>query len=195
MEIIALILIIVFVSLSGTKKGKRARGAARNPNLAQGLQSSKLAQAVQAARAADAEKAQKAAQAAKQARAAAQAKSAAGPGKPAAEAKLKNLRFVPLAVPAEGQAMLADEDCLGGSMAHAHDEGASALEDEDCFGGSMEHTHTEGVSRTEQARRMTAIDESRTVDVLPERIDARALRRAVVMAEVLGRPRALRGRQ
>ena len=188
MEIIALILIIVLVSLTGSKKGKRARPAARNPDLAQGLQSSKLAQAVKA-RAADAEKAQRAALAARQARAAKPEQAV----QPVTEAKLKSLKFVPLAVPAEGKAMLADDDCHGGSMAHAHDEGHSALEDEDCVGGSMAHNHTEGVSRAEQARRMAAIDDSRTVDVLPEHIDAQALRRAVVMAEVLGRPRALRG--
>ena len=145
-EIIALILIIVLVSLTGTKKGNRARQAAQNPNLAQGMQNSKLGQAIKAADAARA----------------------------AQEAKLKNLRFVPLAVPAEGNPMLDDDDCHGGSMAH---------------------THTEGVSRTEQARRMAAIDESRTADVLPERIDAQALRRAVVMAEVLGKPKAMQGRR
>ena len=162
MEIIALILIIVLVSLTGTKKGNRARQAAQNPNLAQGMQNSKLGQAIKAADAA------RAAQAAKQAKTAKPAVQAAQ------EAKLKNLRFVPLAVPAEGNPMLDDDDCHGGSMAH---------------------THTEGVSRTEQARRMAAIDESRTADVLPERIDAQALRRAVVMAEVLGRPRALQRRR
>ena len=183
MEIIALILIIVLVSLTGTKKGNRARQAAQNPNLAQGMQNSKLGQAIKVADAA------RAAQAAKQAKTAKPAVQAAQ------EAKLKNLRFVPLAVPAEGNPMLDDDDCHGGSMAHTHAEGASSLEDEDCVGGSMAHTHTEGVSRTEQARRMAAIDESRTADVLPERIDAQALRRAVVMAEVLGRPRALQRRR
>ena len=48
-EIIALILIIVLVSLTGTKKGNRARQAAQNPNLAQGMQNSKLGQAIKAA--------------------------------------------------------------------------------------------------------------------------------------------------
>lgn len=190
MEVIALILIVALVMLNGAKKGNRARQADRSPNLAQGLQNSKLAQAVKAA---DAAKAARAAQAAKQARTA-QAAKPAQPAGPAKEAKLKNLRFVPLATPAEGGAMLADEDCHGGSMAHTHAEGASSLEDEDCFGGSMEHTHTEGVSRAEQARRMVAIDSAGGDEMLPERIDARTLRRAVVMAEVLGKPKALRGR-
>ena len=92
----------------------------------------------------------------------------------------------------EGESMLLDPDCVGGSMAHTHDEGHGALVDEECVGGSMEHTHTEGVSRADQARRMAAIDAQADRDVLPDVIDARALRRAVVMAEVLGKPRALR---
>ena len=94
----------------------------------------------------------------------------------------------------EGEGMLADPDCAGGSMEHTHTEGHSALADEDCGGGSMAHTHTEGVSRAAHARRMAAIDASRGDEVLPEIIDARALRRAVVMAEVLGKPRAMRGK-
>ena len=95
----------------------------------------------------------------------------------------------------EGRAMLEDDACRGGSMPHVHAEGNSALEDEDCFGGSMEHTHTEGVSRVAHARRMAAIDSGHgDQDMLPETIDARALRRAVVMAEVLGKPRAMRPR-
>ena len=93
---------------------------------------------------------------------------------------------------AQGASMLDDADCAGGSMPHTHAEGHSSLEDADCVGGSMEHTHTEGVSRAAQARRMAAIDAAESADVLPEAIDARALRRAVVMAEVLGKPRALR---
>ena len=92
----------------------------------------------------------------------------------------------------QGASMLEDADCAGGSMAHTHTEGHSALEDEDCFGGSMEHTHSEGVSRVAQARHMAAIDAKHDEDVLPETFDARALRRAVVMAEVLGKPKALR---
>lgn len=94
----------------------------------------------------------------------------------------------------QGASMLDDADCAGGSMAHTHAEGHSGLEDEDCVGGSMDHTHTEGVSRAAQARRMAAIDAAQNDDgdILPRTIDERTLRRAVVMAEVLGKPRALR---
>ena len=100
----------------------------------------------------------------------------------------------PVGQPAQGASMLEDAECAGGSMPHAHDEGHSSLADEDCAGGSMAHTHTEGVSRAAHARRMAAIDAGHPEgeDILPEAIDAAALRRAVVMAEVLGKPRALR---
>ena len=100
----------------------------------------------------------------------------------------------PAAQAAQGASMLDDAQCAGGSMPHTHDEGHSTLADEDCVGGSMAHTHTEGVSRADQARRMAAIDAGPVdgEDILPEAIDAGALRRAVVMAEVLGKPRARR---
>ena len=94
----------------------------------------------------------------------------------------------------QGASMLEDAECAGGSMPHVHAEGRGALADAECVGGSMEHTHTEGVSRKRHARRMAAIDAEHAgaEDILPETIDARALRRAVVMAEVLGKPRAMR---
>ena len=98
---------------------------------------------------------------------------------------------------AEGMSMLGDDECRGGSMAHAHTEGREGLDDEECFGGSMAHTHTEGVSRAAHARRMAVMDaesgDRPYEDVLtPGALDPVALRRAVVMAEVLGRPKALR---
>jgi len=98
----------------------------------------------------------------------------------------------PAAQSVQGASMLDDPDCAGGSMPHTHDEGHGALEDEDCAGGSMAHTHTEGVSRAAHARRMAAYDAAEAGEALPETIDAAALRRAVVMAEVLGKPKAMR---
>ena len=99
---------------------------------------------------------------------------------------------------AEGAAMLEDEDCRGGSMPHIHAEGASALADEDCVGGSMAHDHAEGVSRADHARRLAAIDRESAMrddgSLLADAVDARALRRAIVMAEVLGKPRSMRAR-
>ncbi len=107
--------------------------------------------------------------------------------------QMKELLTVNPVAAAEGASMLDDADCRGGSMPHVHSEGQSGLEDEDCVGGSMAHTHTEGVSRAAQSRRMAAIDRGQASEaaLMPNAIDARALRRAVVMAEVLGKPRAL----
>ena len=96
----------------------------------------------------------------------------------------------------EGDSMLADADCVGGSMPHDHAEGGSALEDEECAGGSMEHHHTQGVSRAAQSRRLEELDSRREAEhdapkgLFPKAMDAAAMRRAVVMAEVLGKPRA-----
>ena len=101
--------------------------------------------------------------------------------------------------PAEGESMLADADCFGGSMPHDHAEGGSAMADEECAGGSMPHRHTQGVSRAAQSRRLDELDRRREADdaerLVPAAIDARALRRAVVMAEVLGRPKAMQGKR
>ena len=96
----------------------------------------------------------------------------------------------------QGASMLPDDECAGGSMAHTHAQGRSAHADDECIGGSMAHTHTEGVSRAAHARRMAAIDaDHETSDAQSGAFDARDLRRAVVMAEVLGKPKALRRAQ
>ena len=124
-------------------------------------------------------------------------------GAPRSQAAFAQPQAIGMAGPAEaaeGASLLEDEECHGGSMEHVHSEGLSDLEDEECFGGSMEHNHDEGVSRTAHARRMAAMDGQREDGsgnralLIPETIDARTLRQSVVMAEVLGRPRALRGR-
>ena len=102
----------------------------------------------------------------------------------------------------QGASLLDDEDCAGGSMAHDHREGSAALDDEDCAGGSMAHTHGEGVDRAEQARRLAALDKTReerralraAAEPRPA-VSAAELRRAVVMAEILDRPKALRTRR
>ena len=100
------------------------------------------------------------------------------------------------AAPGEGESMLTDADCAGGSMPHDHAEGGSALADEECAGGSMPHRHTQGVSRAAQSRRLAEMDHRREAEdadsLIPTAFDARAMRRAVVMAEVLNRPKALR---
>ena len=196
MEIIGLILFVLFFIISAGSKNKKGNSAAQRPGTA--------GNAKQQASAANARSARPKPSASK-----------VKPVRPAS-AMPKNLGDLkaamnqwledsmteikgdvkpvvqPAAQSVQGASMLEDAQCAGGSMPHTHDEGHSTLVDEDCAGGSMEHTHTEGVSRAAHARRMAAIDAGHDEDVLPETIDARALRRAVVMAEVLGKPRALK---
>ena len=101
----------------------------------------------------------------------------------------------PPAAAGEGEALFPEDACPGGSMPHTHHQGQEMLEDEECSGGSMAHDHTEGISRREHARRLAAMDaQQQESALLQETIDREALRRAVVMAEVLGKPRALKRR-
>ena len=67
------------------------------------------------------------------------------------------------------------------------------------MGGSLAHEHTEGESRAEHARHQEAIRRREAQELLAHsdeelsrRATARRMREAVVMAEVLGRPVALR---
>lgn len=79
--------------------------------------------------------------------------------------------------------------------------GDSLLDEEGCVGGSLEHTHDEGESRAEHARHMEAsqhreAEETRAAQSALElsQMNLRRLRQAVVMAEILDRPKALRRR-
>lgn len=76
-------------------------------------------------------------------------------------------------------------------------EGMSAFDDEGCLGGSMPHGHAEGESRAEHGRHVAAMEARDREEAVLERkgLDARAMRRAVVMAEVLDRPVSLRARR
>ena len=80
-------------------------------------------------------------------------------------------------------------------------QGASMLDEEGCVGGSMEHDHDEGESRAEHARHLTEAKRREAEELLIQadtqrraQVSAQKLREAVVMAEVLGKPRALRPR-
>lgn len=80
-------------------------------------------------------------------------------------------------------------------------QGASPADDEGCVGGSMAHTHDEGESRAEHDRHMKAAmrreaDESLAAQAAQElsEMNIHRLRRAVVVAEILDRPKALRRR-
>ena len=82
----------------------------------------------------------------------------------------------------------------------AHAQGDSAADDEGCLGGSMAHTHSEGESRAEHAGHVAAAKRREAQELLQQadserrtQVTAQKLRQAVVMAEVLGKPRALRG--
>lgn len=183
MELIALILIIVFVAASGGKgKKNRQNAAQRQPqvNRRQPSPSTEIREMLNQFAANRQEGAQAAVSMPRQ-----------------------SVAVLPRTAD-EGESGLADEDCRGGSMPHTHEEGVSALLDEDCQGGSMAHSHTEGVARTSHARRMAKLDEAehdyaeqaeRPIALAAADIDARSMRRAVVMAEVLGRPRALARRR
>ena len=130
------------------------------------------------------------------------AKPAAGDMRSAFDSTLTELKTLlsvePQAAPAEGDSLLADADCHGGSMPHTHAEGGSTLDDEECVGGSMAHSHAEGQSRAEQRRRLSDLDRRRESEqdapegLFPKAIDAAAMRRAVVMAEVLGKPKGIK---
>ncbi|MBR0368563.1 MAG: hypothetical protein IJH86_09270 [Clostridia bacterium] len=80
-------------------------------------------------------------------------------------------------------------------------QGEGAADDEGCVGGSMAHTHDEGESRAEHDRHMKAAmrretDESLAAQAAQElsEMNIHRLRRAVVVAEILDRPKALRRR-
>lgn len=209
-EIIAVILVVIFALVSaGDRKKKAAKragqqsvtpGTAARVNTANQRPVSQMGMAERQARMAELKQ--------KQAERAAQKAAGAEPVRPdSARASfesslndLKELLEVALQpAPGEGESMMADADCAGGSMPHDHAEGGSALEDEECAGGSMEHHHTQGVSRAAQNRRLSELDSRREAEeadrLVPTAIDAAAMRRAVVMAEVLGKPKALQGRR
>ena len=83
----------------------------------------------------------------------------------------------------------------------AKPQGTGHADDEGCVGGSMAHTHEEGESRAEHDRHMKAAmrreaDESLAAQAALElsEMNIHRLRRAVVVAEILDRPKALRRR-
>ena len=77
-------------------------------------------------------------------------------------------------------------------------QGQSAFDDEGCVGGSLPHDHSEGESRSEHAQHIAAMkarDAEETAIAAPQGLaglDPRDLRRAVVISEILGKPKALK---
>lgn len=72
---------------------------------------------------------------------------------------------------------------------HGHAEGESHSDGEGCVGGSIAHAHEES-----PAARRPEREQAGSAPVSGRRIGAAQLRQAVVMSEILGRPVALRGR-
>ena len=74
--------------------------------------------------------------------------------------------------------------------------GASVTDDEGCVGGSLGAHSEEGESREEHARHELRRTASMTAETAPassaRRVTVGELRRAVVMSEILGKPKALR---
>ena len=100
---------------------------------------------------------------------------------------------------AQGFSAVDEAGCAGGSLPHEHRE--SVEDEEGCVGGSMAHEHTEGETREEHRRHVESLrrreaEETRaaqTATALAE-MNVRRLRQAVIMAEILDRPKALRRR-
>lgn len=86
----------------------------------------------------------------------------------------------------EGEPVWAAESCVP--------EG----DGEGCLGGSLEHDQHEGESRAEHARHLDAVERRLAAEAEAESVarelgalNRRRLRNAVIMAEVLGKPKAL----
>ena len=80
-------------------------------------------------------------------------------------------------------------------LLHAAPEAASPADPEGCIGGSIEHVQHEGEPRAEhaahlEAARFSAADAPRAQSL--RGLNVSDLRRAVVMSEILDRPKALR---
>ena len=78
-------------------------------------------------------------------------------------------------------------------------QGMSALDEEGCVGGSLPHSHEEGERRAEHAEHLYAADRqneralnAHAASQELKDVNIEQLRRAVIMAEILDRPKALK---
>lgn len=78
-------------------------------------------------------------------------------------------------------------------------QGASLMDDEGCVGGSMAHAHTEGETHAEHRRHVEALhrreaEETRAAQAAVDlaAMNVQRMRQAVIMAEILDKPVALR---
>ena len=81
-------------------------------------------------------------------------------------------------------------------------QGASLMDDEGCVGGSMAHAHTEGETHAEHRRHVEALhrreaEETRAAQAAVDlaAMNVQRMRQAVIMAEILDKPVALRTRR
>ena len=96
---------------------------------------------------------------------------------------------------AQAAQTFAEGESYGGTLSR---QGVSATDDEGCVGGSLPHDHSEGESRAEHGAHIAAMrarDAEEAAVAAPGKLadfDPRDLRRAVVISEILGKPRALK---
>ena len=92
---------------------------------------------------------------------------------------------------------------VAGQASPVYVKAPSILEEDEegCVGGSMEHTHHEGESRAEHRQHLAAIQRQEQEDTLAAQaaqeirdMNIHRLRRAVVVSEILGKPKALQHR-
>ena len=181
MEGLIFLLIVIFLIANSNSKKKKTRQAAKN------LPPSQLSEAQVQLMAAQARAAEKASQ--------------PPAGKLSPEERAERIRQLKEKQRARRQASAetAPEPHAAPAPAPVI-QGASALDDEGCLGGSLPHDHTEGESRAEHAAHMAAMrarDAAEAAVAEPRGLadfDPRDLRRAVVISEILGKPKALRRR-
>lgn len=180
MEVLFFILLIVFLVVNNGKKPQKGKsaGKARRPSERFAQRMAEIEKILET----DAEpaKATPAVQAAKAAKVKAQAKP---------QAKTQAVRPVKVAGQASPVFIKAP-----GILEQEDDEG--------CVGGSMAHTQHEGESRAEHRQHLEKIQHQEQEETLAAQaalelaeLNVHRLRRAVVMAEILDRPRALRARR
>ena len=184
MGVLIYILIIVFIVVSSNNsKKKKAQSAAKQPQPAVRSRETASERLANAKSGGDFLKALGAMATESVADAVKEAKPAAP--KPVALAVPQPVRPVKVASQAAPVFMAAQ------GIDHADEEG--------CVGGSMAHTHEEGESHAEHERHMKAAMRRETEESLAAQaalelseMNIHRLRRAVVVAEILDRPKALR---
>ena len=184
MEALVFILIVVFSILLGKNENKKKAGAAKPAAKAGSVANARNAAPVKQA-------ASKPVRQAAARRDPALFKRRLEALKQQAEAKLEEVSKALDAPPAKPAAAPAAQPVFA--------QGGSLSDDEGCVGGSMAHEHTEGETRAEHRRHVEELhrreaEETRATLAAQElaELNVQRMRRAVVMAEILDKPVALR---